>query len=58
MAETEGICQEDDAGRLVAITILSSVCVLTVFGNTMVRKQDNPTDLFLAPKVGLSISGF
>ena len=39
MAGSEGICQDDDAGRLVAITILSSVCVLTVFGNTMVSQQ-------------------
>lgn len=36
MAGSEGICGEDYAGRMVAITILSSVCVLTVFGNTMV----------------------
>ena len=38
MAGADGICGEDYAGRMVAITILSSVCVLTVFGNTMVGK--------------------
>ncbi|KAL5248663.1 hypothetical protein ACHWQZ_G017748 [Mnemiopsis leidyi] len=36
MAGADGICGENYAGRMVAITILSSVCVLTVFGNTMV----------------------
>lgn len=32
----DGICGENSDGRMAAITILSSVCVLTVFGNTMV----------------------